>query len=156
MSLPHLQFNKIWLADDDFDDCEIFEEALNKILPETILITIPNGDVLMKRLQNNLPPDFLFLDINMPCKDGIDCLKEIRAIRKLSRLPIVIFSSSTQPNHIENSYGFGATLYYSKPCSFSSLISGLSNLFKMNWNDPYTITSDHYINNKYVSYSPPS
>ena len=90
----------------------------------------------------------------MPCKDGMDCLIEIRAQRHFSRLPIVIFSSAKGSKYIETSYGYGASLYYSKPTSFRELISGLSNLFKMDWTDPFTITSNHYINNKFAAYKP--
>jgi CheY-like chemotaxis protein len=155
MNLPITIFENIWLADDDIDDCEVFEEAINEIAPTASLLMISNGEELMKLLEISRPPDILFLDINMPCKDGLDCLKEIRADSKFVKLPIVIFSSSTQVKHIDSSYGYGATLFYSKPTSINMLIAGLSNLFKMNWNDPYTITSEHYINNRYVAYSPP-
>lgn len=153
MNLP-LAFENIWLADDDIEDREIFEEAIKKILPLTSLVTIPNGEELMKQFEISKPPDLLFLDINMPCKDGMDCLIEIRANRKFYKLPIIMFTSSTQPNDIDRSYGYGANLFYSKPSSFTSLIEGLSDLLKMNWKDPYTITSNHYINNKYVAYAP--
>jgi DNA-binding response OmpR family regulator len=145
-------FKKIWLADDDKDDCELFEDALKQILPSVSLITIPNGEQLIHMLTPSNTPDMLFLDINMPYKDGMDSLVEIRAQRHFSRLPIVIFSSTKEPKFIHTSYGYGANLFYSKPTSFNELIAGLSNLFKMNWNDPFTITSNHYINNKFVAY----
>lgn len=146
-------FENIWLADDDADDCELFQDVLKQILPLASLTIIPNGEDLMNLLNTTHKPDILFLDINMPCKDGLDCLVEIRAQRQFARLPVVIFSSSTQPKHIDVSYGYGANLYYSKPTSFQELIAGLSTLFKMNWNDPYTITSNHYINNKFVPFN---
>ena len=145
-------FQKIWMADDDKDDCELFEDVLKQILPTISLTIIPNGEVLMNKLSPANKPDILFLDINMPCKDGMDCLVEIRAQRHFSRLPIIIFSSSKESKYIQTSYGYGANLYYSKPTSFQELIAGLGNLFKMNWDDPYTITSNHYINNKFVAY----
>jgi DNA-binding NarL/FixJ family response regulator len=146
-------FEKIWLADDDKDDCELFEDVLKQIMPLASLTIIPNGEVLMNTLTPATTPDILFLDINMPCKDGMDCLVEIRAQRHFSRLPIVIFSSTKESKFIHSSYGYGANLFYSKPTSFNQLIAGLSNLFKMNWNDPFTITSNHYINNKFVAYN---
>ena len=146
-------FEKIWLADDDKDDCELFEDVLKQIMPLTCLTIIPNGEVLMNMLTPATKPDLLFLDINMPCKDGMDCLLEIRAQRHFSRLPIVMFSSTKESKFIGTSYGYGANLFYSKPTSFNELIGGLSNLFKMNWNDPFTITSNHYINNKFVAYN---
>jgi len=145
-------FKNIWLADDDIDDREVFEDAVKQILPSTTVTTFLNGEVLMAALHAGQVPDILFLDINMPCKDGMDCLKEIRAMVQFSRLPIIMFSSSVQPKHVESAYGFGANLYYSKPTTFYELIAGLSNLFRMDWTDPYTITSNHYINSKFVAY----
>ena len=152
MHTPMTVFENVWLADDDADDCELFEEAIRHILPAVSLLLIKNGDELMKQLEIDLPPDILFLDINMPCKDGLDCLKEIRAQKRFEKLPIVVFSSSIQPKHIEESYGLGANLYYSKPLTFTNLITGLGRIFQMNWNDPYTITSNHFIDNKYVPF----
>lgn len=148
-------FKNIWLADDDKDDCEVFQDVLKQILPSASLTIIPNGEELMNILTTARKPDILFLDLNMPCKDGLDCLVEIRAQRHFSRLPIVVFSSSTQPRQIEASYGYGANLYYSKPTSFKKLIEGLGALFNMNWDDPYTITGAHYVNNKFVPFKPP-
>jgi DNA-binding NarL/FixJ family response regulator len=146
------RLHSIWLADDDIDDCEVFEDAITKLLPAAMLTIIPNGEELMQSLTADYPPDILFLDLNMPCKDGLDCLKEIRAQREFSRLPIIIFSSSIQPQHVDTSYRYGANLFYSKPSTFTELIAGLSDLLKMNWDDPYTVTSSHYVNNKYVAY----
>jgi DNA-binding response OmpR family regulator len=145
-------FKNIWLADDDKDDCELFEDALKQILPAVSLITIPTSELLMTMLRPSNEPDILFLDINMPGKNGMDTLVEIRAQRHFSRLPIVIFSSTKEPKFIHTSYGYGANLFYSKPTSFNELIAGLGNLFKMDWRDPFTITSNHYINNKFVAY----
>jgi CheY-like chemotaxis protein len=145
-------FENIWLADDDKDDCELFQDVLKQILPSAKITIIPDGEQLMNLLSTNNKPDILFLDINMPGKDGLDCLVNIRSLRHFSKLPIVIFSSSTQPKHVDASYGYGANLFYSKPSSLKNLIAGLENIFRMNWDDPYTITSDHYINKKFVAF----
>jgi CheY-like chemotaxis protein len=96
MELPTV-FQNIWLADDDQDDCEIFRDVINQILPGVTLRILPNGEELMNMLTTAVKPDILFLDINMPRKDGLDCLLEIRAQRHFSRLPIIIFSSSKEP-----------------------------------------------------------
>ena len=146
-------FKNIWLADDDVDDCEFFEDALKQLLPNTALTIIPNGEVLINTLTPATKPDMLFLDINMPCKNGIDCLVEIRAQRHFCRLPVVIFTSTKASRFIHTSYGYGANLFYSKPTSFQELIAGLTNLFKMDWSDPFTITSNHYVNNMFVAYN---
>ena len=146
----------VWLADDDKDDCELFKEVLMQIMPLSSLTIIPNDEVLMGMLTPAKKPDILFLDINMPCKDGLDCLVEIRAKRHFSRLPIVIFTSTKESKFVHTTYGYGANLFYSKPTSFNALIQGLGNLFKMNWDDPFTITSNHYIDHKFVAFNPSS
>jgi CheY-like chemotaxis protein len=154
MEFQNTIFENIWLADDDIDDCEVFEDAIRQILPLVNLTILSNGEELLEKLYSAKMPDLLFLDINMPCKDGLDCLKEIRGKQEFQKLPIVMFTSSNQPKHIDASYGYGANLYYTKPSSFQQLIAGLSGLLQMNWSDPYTITSSHYINNKFIPYTP--
>jgi len=147
-------FKNIWLADDDLDDCEVFEDVIKQILPTASVTILPNGEELMKLLTPAKSPDILFLDINMPLKDGLSCLVEIRAQRYFSKLPIVVFSSANQSKIVDQSYDYGANLYYSKPASFVQLIAGMSQLFQMNWDDPFTITANHYVNNKFLSFSP--
>src|SRR5437764_1020447 len=124
MDITRPIFENIWLVDDDKDDCELFEDALKQILPTVSLTLIPDGEILMNLLSTTNKPDILFLDINIPCRDGMDCLVEIRAQRHFSRLPIVMFSSAKDIKSIHSAYGYGANLYYSKPTSFQELIAG--------------------------------
>ena len=142
----------IWLADDDPDDCELFSSAIYEIIPSVQLQVLSTGNELLQLLDRNLLPDLLFLDLNMPT-NGLDCLKEIRDVRGLKKLPVVVISCSLNPQDMYASYGFGANLFYPKPTSLNSLINGLKDLFQMNWNDPYTITSNHYVNNAFIPYN---
>ena len=57
------------------------------------------------------------------------------------------------PENVEWFQGYGANLYYPKPTSFNELVAGLTALLRMNWNDPLTITSDHFRGNKFVAYN---
>ena len=144
-------FENIWMADDDPDDCEFFEAAINKVVPAVRLTIVSNGDQLLKLFDSHKVPDLLFLDINMPW-NGLDCLKEIRDVRGMKKLPIVVFSCSSNLQDMYASYGFGANLYYPKPFSFSELVTGLQQLLQMNWDDPYSIAEDHYINKRFVPF----
>ena len=144
-------FENIWLADDDPEDREIFEDAIEHIFPNVPLTMLSNGEELISLLDSGKLPDILFLDINMLC-NGFECLQEIRIKRKLRKLPIVVFSSSVNPRDIDQSYGFGANLFYRKPSSFTHLIKGLQHLFMMDWNHPNTITNNHFVNNKFVPF----
>ena len=68
----------ILLADDDLDDRFLFEDALNKLSLPTRLTTIDDGERLINYLYKNTHqlPDVLFLDLNMPRKNGSECVLE--------------------------------------------------------------------------------
>lgn len=86
----------ILLADDDKDDRFLFQKALKALPVITNLTTVYNGVQLMKYLSENSEhlPDVLFLDINMPCKNGFECLLEKKEFGMLKDLPVVMFSTS--------------------------------------------------------------
>ncbi len=146
-----VSFTNVWLLDDDADDCELFEDALKYISSRTKLTAISNGDELLLSMNNN-KPDILFLDINVPGKNGLEVLKEIRTGSEFTEIPVVIFSSSVHQRDIDSAYAYGANLYYSKPTSFRELIAGLQILLKLDWNDPNKIRSSNLINGKYVPF----
>lgn len=114
---------KLLLADDDEDDCLFFKEALD-FLPLDISLSIVNdGGELMKFLMSNFQnlPDILFLDLNMPRKNGFECLLEIKLIPELQTLPIIVFSTSIDANVVDSVYEKGVICYIQKPCDFSKL-----------------------------------
>jgi CheY-like chemotaxis protein len=66
-------------------------------------------------------PHLLFLDLNMPRKNGLECLKEIRSNEKLKDISIAIFSTSANENDIEETFLHGANIYITKPNSYNLL-----------------------------------
>src|ERR1035437_8738242 len=86
----------ILLADDDTDDRSFFEKALKEVAISTNLKTANDGELLMKYLADNLKqlPNILFLDLNMPRKNGFECLVEISENEKLKDLSVIILSTS--------------------------------------------------------------
>ncbi len=101
---------QLLLADDDDDDCFLFEEALSEIPVTTQLTTVHNGEQLMQLLTKTTDtlPHLLFLDLNMPRKNGFQCLNEIKQNEKLKNLPVIIFSTSCQDDVAEQLYKEGA------------------------------------------------
>ena len=92
----------ILLADDDVDDCSFFEKALREIPIASQLKTVCDGEQLMNYLFENLGnlPEVLFLDLNMPFKNGFECLVEIKENEQLHNLPVVMFSTAFPKNSI--------------------------------------------------------
>jgi DNA-binding NtrC family response regulator len=110
-------------ADDDKDDCLFFKEALAELSIITSLITVNDGEQLMKHLMGvseNLP-HVLFLDLNMPRKNGFECLVEIKKHALLKKLPVIIFSTSYDEQKANALYESGAYCYICKPPDFNEL-----------------------------------
>ena len=115
----HAHLN-ILLADDDIDDCAFFKKALMDCPINTDCTTVHDGEQLMKQLTNdtNELPDVVFLDLNMPRKNGFECLEEIKHNEKLKRLPVIIFSTSLEQGVINTLYQNGAQHFIRKPSDF--------------------------------------
>jgi len=111
------------LADDDEDDCLFFKEALDEITVSATLSMVHDGVQLMDYLRNHSPnfPDVIFLDLNMPRKNGLECLTEIKNDPNLKTLPVIIFSTSLDSEIVDNLYQKGASFYIRKPGDFSKL-----------------------------------
>lgn len=113
----------LFLADDDIDDCVLFKDALSELPVTATLTTVNDGVELMNLLFNRKDtlPHILFLDLNMPRKTGFDCLIELKKSNILKDLPIVIFSTSYNPDITHLLYENGANYYVRKPATFSDL-----------------------------------
>jgi CheY-like chemotaxis protein len=129
-----IEFSKvILLAEDDADDCLLFEEALREVSEKSRLTTVKDGGHLMEHLDQTVPPapDVIFLDLNMPNKNGFECLDEIKDTPKLKNIPIVIFSTSSNPETIDRVYKMGANFYMSKPGTFFLLKKAILHVLNM-------------------------
>ena len=120
---PISQKLNIILAEDDFDDRFLFEEAIQELPVSVQINTFNNGEKLMEWLsdkKNNLP-DALFLDLNMPRKNGFATLAEIKKNPELQDLPVIIFSTATNKEMINQVFKDAAHYYIRKPVHFWEL-----------------------------------
>lgn len=126
---------RILLADDDEDDVFFFKDAFLEIKIKTEVNSVKDGVALMEYLNspNNPVPHVLFLDLNMPKKNGIDCLKEIKQNLRLKDIAIVIYSTSASDEDIEETFVQGANVYLKKPSNFNTLKKVLSQVISINW-----------------------
>jgi len=124
----------ICLVDDDDDDRMIFAEVLSEIYPSIDLQLVESGaDLSQKLYVENNSPDIIFLNVNMPMKNGFDCLKEIRERPdNLKFLKIIMFSTSKNPDTIQLSMQLGADFYAVKPVSVNDLKKLITKII-MDW-----------------------
>ncbi|MGB4931570.1 MAG: response regulator [Chitinophagales bacterium] len=118
----------IVFADDEENDRLLFLDALKELKIKTKVHTVNDGIELMDYLKGAAKdlPHLLFLDLNMPKKNGMECLKEIRMDEKLNDIAIAIFSTSLSEKDIEETLINGANVYINKPNSFEALIQVLN------------------------------
>jgi CheY-like chemotaxis protein len=125
---------KLFLGEDDIEDEEFFTEIILEISPDIILSVAKNGNEMMRLLESeNTLPDFIFLDLNMPIKTGLECLSEIRSNEKWKDIKIIILSTSSHQEQIKEVYKMGAELYLQKPNSYSAYKDILSKCLQMDW-----------------------
>ncbi|TDB67463.1 response regulator [Arundinibacter roseus] len=119
---PKFSALTILLAEDDPDDCLLFKDALDESPIKTELVTVANGEQLMKLLAtSNSLPDLLFMDLNMPRMNGFECLSEIRRNEQLNKLPIIIISTSSDKEKVAKLIHNGAQHYIRKSCDYNEL-----------------------------------
>jgi CheY-like chemotaxis protein len=152
MKEEKLYMNRVVLADDDPDHGLLFQIVLKQVDPSKNLTIVKNGEELMNLL-NIYIPDLLFLDLNMPCKNGYECLFEIRQRSELASLPIVVYSSSTEMTDIQKSYVHKADLYMVKPFNSIHLRNALESVLKMEWIQHYSNQKFYFINNRFVPFT---
>lgn len=119
----------IMIIDDDPDDKDIFFEIVSQIDPLYNCVWGKDG-VDGIRVLNQLPnlPEYIFLDLNMPRMNGKQCLAEIKQNKKLSGIPVIIYSTSKLESDIQETRKLGASYYMTKPNLFTELREAIHGL----------------------------
>jgi CheY-like chemotaxis protein len=118
------------LADDDRDDAELFGEALTVIDPPVDFHHVPDGQAVFTYLNNesNKKPDVIFLDLNMPQMSGWQCLAKLKNDGTLKNIPVIMYSTSTNPRDKEIALELGAIGFVTKPTDFKLLTKVLATI----------------------------
>ncbi len=126
-----MQTAQCFLIDDDPDDQEIFMMALEDVGKKIDCICASNCVEALEKLHNepDYYPDYIFVDINMPKLNGIECLKAIKKLDRLKHVPVYMYSTSADPKIISESKQLGAADFIVKPTTVGKLTSILSTLF---------------------------
>jgi CheY-like chemotaxis protein len=117
----------VLFIDDDDDDRALFKEALSVLDKSIQCWTAVDGQNALDMLAYELVvlPDVIFLDLNMPRMNGIEFLKTIKSNRSLKSIPIIIYTTSSNPEDIRKTQALGAADYVIKPSDFDGLYQRL-------------------------------
>lgn len=129
---------EVLLVDDNPADITLASEALAESKRQSRrqikINSVGDGDqavdFLFRRGKyvNQVRPNLVILDLNLPKKDGRAVLKELKSDTELRKIPVVIFSSSQANDDVQRSYQLGANCYVSKPVNLKAYFSVLQSL----------------------------
>ncbi len=120
----------VFLIDDDTDDQEIFSLAMEKANQQVQCVFADDGIHALEKLKTDTAfrPDFIFIDMNMPRMNGQQCLTEIKKIDRLRDVPVYMYSTSADPESLEENKRLGASDFIVKPSSITELTDILSQI----------------------------
>jgi len=119
-----MKSSKIFLIiDDDADDRDFFSDALAAVDTHAKCNHAYNGEDALAKLKdkNLINPDYIFLDLNMPRMDGRTFLSRIKTESSLKDIPVIIFTTSSNPNDVTETLELGAAHYITKPYEFKKM-----------------------------------
>jgi CheY-like chemotaxis protein len=135
----------ILFADDDSDETYLFNEALEHSGLDVTLSYANDGNSLLSFLQTNAMPDVVIIDINMPHKDGLEALAEIRTHPGFGTLPLIIYSTTKNSEIIEASYQNGANLFVVKPNNFDGMVQVVKKVCAIDWKANPKLSRDQFV-----------
>ncbi|MFS4418262.1 response regulator [Maribacter sp. 2307ULW6-5] len=125
-------FFRVMLVDDDEDDRFLFSEAFETLEVKSELQMCHNGQEFIDHLENNPEqlPEIVFLDLNMPIKNGLECLRYLKQHSKYNDIFVAIYSTSSAEKDMEDTLLAGANIYIQKPNNFQTLRSVIDRAMK--------------------------
>ncbi|MEH3112654.1 response regulator [Pedobacter terrae] len=116
----------IFYVEDDIDYAFFMQSAVQEVKGTLNLAIVEDGVEALKKLQhfaeNKIKPKLILLDLNLPGLSGLDLLKFIRDIPYLKTVPVILFSTSDNPDDVKASIEFGANAYLTKPDGYENLV----------------------------------
>ncbi|MCW3078346.1 MAG: response regulator [Bacteroidetes bacterium] len=121
------------LIDDDTEDQDVFDMCLKKVNPDIKFRAMNDGVQALAALnaEPGYSPDYIFLDMNMPKMNGLECLKELKKIPRLKESKIFMYSTTSEKSVVTESINLGATDFIIKPAKTAHLKDKLARIFSI-------------------------
>lgn len=118
----------ILLIEDNLGDIRLTEEALKEVPNKHELHVVTDGEEAMMYLRGDgrfierIYPDIIFLDLNLPRKDGREVLAEIKRDENFRRIPVIVLTTSEAQVDIDICYNLHANCFITKPVDINDYI----------------------------------
>jgi DNA-binding response OmpR family regulator len=138
----------VLLVEDDAEDKNFFMHCLEKSNLYHNIIWAKDHDELFQVLEREPEINLAIVDLDMPGKNGKECLKEIKAHQKYKTIPVIVMTVSKKTNDIDEVFENGAHYYAIKPYSQVNFTETLKTIFRIDWKIPQPIPEKkHFIIN---------
>lgn len=133
----------IYYIDDDGDDLDFFNDAMKRLDQEVTLFK--TAEKLLKKLRNPPPaPSLLFMDLNMPLRNGFELIADLKADPAFKNLPIIVYSTAIDSATVEKCRLLGASMYINKPTSMPALVRTLRQVLEIDWTQ-YKVGKNNFL-----------
>ena len=131
----------VLIVEDDPFDLKLIQRAIDKARIVNPVQSVEDGAAAIAYLTGESPyenraeyplPVLILLDLKLPKKNGFEVLQRLRAQPGLSRVPVVVLTSSAETPGINKAYDLGANSYLVKPVDSDSLVDLLKTV-KLYW-----------------------
>jgi two-component system, chemotaxis family, response regulator Rcp1 len=125
---------EILLVEDSPSDVLITREAFKQSRLVNIIHVVDDGVKAMEFLHKKghyttaVRPDLILLDLNLPRKNGLEVLAEVKADPELKEIPVIVLTTSSAEIDIVKSYNLYANCYIVKPVGFENFIQAVQSL----------------------------
>jgi CheY-like chemotaxis protein len=126
----------ILMAEDDAGHATLVQLNLKRAGCINDIFHVPDGQQALDFLhcqgafadRRPAGPLLLLLDINMPCVNGIEVLHQVRQDHSMKDLPIIMLTTTDDPQEIERCYQIGCNVYITKPVSYEAFAKAVQRL----------------------------
>jgi chemotaxis family two-component system response regulator Rcp1 len=138
---------RVLLVEDNPGDIRLTQEALKESEMDIALDVVSDGeqalDFLMKRNKyaEAQRPHIILLDLNLPKKNGVEVLKEIKSHESLKKIPVIVLTTSDADHDISKAYSFNANCYILKPVDFDDFAKVIR-LIEVYWFNTVQLPND--------------
>lgn len=142
---PHLH---VLLAEDEAEEKDFFIQGLKNLNLSYQISWAKNCAELFAILETEPHIDLVLVDLDIPGKNGKECLKEIKSHEKYKSIPVIVMTVSKNLTDINEVFENGAHYYAIKPYSETNYIETLRQIFSIDWKMPQPIPEKkHFIIN---------
>lgn len=115
---------KILVIEDNIDDINFIKRAHKKFANQSTLFVTQCHEEAMTEIKNkNNNFSLIILDINLPKKNGLEILKELKKAATTKDIPVCILTTSKWEEDVKKAYKYGCNAYIEKPFDYKEFIN---------------------------------